>query len=214
MNRDTDVEIIARPVVYDGYGRIEEVHLRHRRHDGGWSRRIDREMMERGHVAAVMPYDPALDAVVLINQFRIGAWGGGEPDPWLLEAVAGIVEPGETFEAVARREAMEEAGCTLGALLPVCRYYASPGVLTERLHVYCGITDASGVGGIHGLDHEGEDIEALVTPLDDALADIDRGRIMDAKAIVALQWIAARRDVLRRRFGPGGRDDINEATKR
>lgn len=205
MPRENDktVEIIQAPVVYEGYATLQCVRLRHRLHDGGWSREIEREMMERGHAAGVLPYDPARDEVVLVRQFRIGAWGA-QDDPWLTEAVAGVVEPGEDAEDVARREAMEEAGCTLGELIRVGAYYASPGVLTERIELFCGIADTRGAGGIHGLDHEGEDIEALVLSFDDALRALEAGRIQDAKAFICLQWLALNRDGLRRRFGGAG----------
>ena len=201
MDRDKDVEILARPVAHDGYLRVEAIRLRHRLHDGGWSRPLDRELIERGHAVGVLPYDPALDRVVLIRQFRIGAWGAGAPDPWLLETVAGIIDQGETPEDVARREAMEECGCRIDTLLPVCRYYASPGVMTERIEIFIGIADVSDISGFHGLENEDEDIEALTMAFDEAVAAIEDGRIEDVKAIVGLQWIAARREDLRRRFG-------------
>jgi ADP-ribose pyrophosphatase len=202
MDRDKDVEILGRPVAHQGYLRVETVRLRHRLHDGGWSPPLERELIERGHAVGVLPYDPTLDRVVLIRQFRIGAWGADAADPWLLETVAGIIDPGETAEDVARREAIEECGCPIDTLLPVCSYYASPGVMTERIEMFVGIADASNISGFHGLDHEGEDIEALTMAFDDAVAAMDAGKIEDVKIIIALQWIAARRDDLRRRFGP------------
>ena len=104
------VEILYKTVCYDGFFRMERYRLRHRLFRGGWSRELTRELFARGHAAAVLPYDPLLDAVVLVEQFRIGALEapGG---PWLLEIVAGIIEPGETPEDVVRREAVEEADC-------------------------------------------------------------------------------------------------------
>jgi ADP-ribose pyrophosphatase len=201
MDRDKDVEIIHRPVVHDGYMRVEALTLRHRLFAGGWSAALPRELVERGHAVGALPYDPLRDAVVLVHQFRVGPWGAGAPDPWLVETVAGIIGPGETAEEVARREAMEEAGCAMTDLLPVCSYYASPGVMSERIDLFVGIADTDGLGGIHGLDHEGEDIEAFVAPLDEALGWIESGILVDAKAIICLQWIAARREGLRRRFG-------------
>jgi ADP-ribose pyrophosphatase len=196
---DKDVEIIQAPVVYKGYATIRRVHLRHRLHGGGWSREIDREMMERGHAVGVLPYDPARDEVVLVRQFRVGAWGAHD-DPWLTETVGGLIEPNEAAADVARRETMEEAGCEVRELLRIGSYYASPGVLTERVELFCGIADTSGAGGIHGLDHEGEDIEALVLSFDDAWRQLEADRLPDAKAIICLQWLAMKREELRRRF--------------
>lgn len=198
-----DVEIIECGVVYDGYVRVQKLALRHALHAGGWCRVIARELVERGDAVAVLPYDPVLDAVALVRQFRIGAWGNG-CDPWLVEAVAGIVEPGESPEDVARREAVEEAGCTLGRLFRVCAYYASPGVLTETIAVYVGVADLSSAGGNYGLDHEGEDIEAFVLPWNEAWAQMQEGKFHDHKIAVTLQWLALNRDWLRRDHGSRG----------
>ena len=108
---DSRVHILDKTVCYDGFFRIERYRLRHQLFRGGWSREITRELFERGHAAAVLPYDPLLDAVVLIEQFRIGALET-PGDPWLLEIVAGVIDkPDETPEDVVRREAVEEANC-------------------------------------------------------------------------------------------------------
>jgi len=197
-HRPEDVEIVERTVVYDGYTRVEEVRLRHRLHEGGWSPVIKRELIERGHAVAVLPYDPVRDEVVLIRQFRVGAYGAGR-DPWLVEVVAGVIDPGETPEDVARRESVEEAGCTIGELIPICEYYASAGILSETVVLYVGITDASSAGGIHGLDHEGEDIEAFVLAWDEAWKWVEARRFLDIKIVTALQWLALNREALRRR---------------
>lgn len=206
MSQQDDVEVIKAPVVYDGYSQVQKVHLRHRLHGGGWSDEIDREVIDRGHAAGVLIYDPARDAVVLIRQFRIGAWRAGD-DPWLTETVAGLIDPGENAEEVARRESVEEAGCEIVELIRIGAYYASPGVLTELIELFCGIADAGDAAGVHGLDHEGEDIEAKVIPFDEAWRDLESGRLRDAKAIIGLQWLALHRDDLRRRFG-GAEDGV------
>ncbi len=125
-----DIEIISRDEVYGGYMRVEAYRLRHRRHAGGWTDEMRRELVERGHAVAVLPYDPARDEVVLIEQFRIGAYAAGRP-PWQIEIVAGIIEAGETAEDVARRECVEECGCKLDALVHVHDFRPSPGVLSE-----------------------------------------------------------------------------------
>ena len=184
-----DVQLIDRTTVFDGYFRIDRYRLRHRLHDGGMGREIVREVFERGHVAAVLPVDPWRDRVVLIEQFRIGPCAVGW-DPWLIEGVAGIIEPGESPREVCRREAMEEAGCVLGALVPIARYMSSPGAATEVVDLFCGRTDSRGLGGVHGLEEENEDIKVHVTPVEEALAMLGDGRIVNAKTIIALQWLA------------------------
>ncbi len=154
-------------------------------------------MFERGHATVVLPYDPARDAVVLIEQFRIGAYAAGI-GPWLIEPVAGIVEAGETPEAVARREAIEEAGCELAELEPIATVMPSPGGCSEILHLFCGRVDSEGVGGIHGLEHEHEDIRAFVLPLDDALKRMAMSEYNNASTVITLQWLALNRRRLKK----------------
>jgi ADP-ribose pyrophosphatase len=195
MDRN-DVEIVERETVYRGYARVERWTLRHRLFAGGWSAPLSREVIDRGHAAAVLPYDPVRDEVVLIEQFRPGALGAGR-DPWVIEIVAGIIEAGESAEALVRREALEEAGCPVDELIPITTCLMSPGILTETIAIFCGRTDARGVGGLHGLDHEGEDIRAFVVSFAAALAMLAEGRIANAIAVIALQWLALNRDRLR-----------------
>lgn len=201
----TDVEQISREVVYDGVFRLDRYRLRHRQFAGGFGRVLTREILERGRVAAVLPVDPDRDRVVLIEQFRPGAWAA-DWEPWLLECVAGMIEPGETPEAMARREAREEAGCTITDLVPIATFLTSPGATTETVRLFCGRVDSNGVGGLHGLDGEGEDIRVCVVSVEDAVALLDAGRIVNAKAIIALQWMARHYDALKARWTTAGGD--------
>jgi ADP-ribose pyrophosphatase len=192
-----DVEIVERRTPYRGYFRIDRYRLRHRLFAGGWSGEIVRELFERGHAAAVLPYDARRDRVALVEQFRIGAYAAGRP-PWVIEIVAGIIEPGESADAVVRREAVEEAGVTVTALEPVMRVLASPGGTSETCMIYCGKADLGVAGGIHGLAHEHEDIRVLVLPTDAALDLLAAGRVENATAVIALQFLALNRERLRR----------------
>ncbi len=196
---ESDVEVIAKRNVYSGYVRIDELRLRHRLFAGGWGKPVVREVIDRGHAVAVLPYDPARDALVLIEQFRPGALQAGR-DPWMVEIVAGIIDPGETAEEVARREAMEEAGLKLGELVPVCTAQPSPGILSETVEVLCGRAETGGAGGIHGLDHEGEDIRAFAVGFAAAMDRLASGGIANMVAVVALQWLALNREMLRERW--------------
>lgn len=197
---DPRVEILDQTVCYDGFFRIERYRLRHRLFNGDWSRELVREVFERGHAAAVLPYDPVLDRVVLIEQFRIGALHapGG---PWLLEIVAGMIEAGETAEAVVRREAVEESGCHIHQVVPICEYLVSPGGTSERISLFCGRVDAAKAGGTHGLDEEEEDIRVIVVSAQEAFARLQAGSIRAAAPIIALQWLMLHRDAVRRQWG-------------
>lgn len=196
---ERDVEIMAHQTAYDGYFKIERYTLRHRRHDGGWTGLITREVFERGHVAAVLPYDPERDAVVLIEQFRIGAWAAGEPC-WLTEIVAGVIDDGESAESVARREMQEETGLSVGDLRPIGSYLSSPGGASECVTLYVGRVDSRKAGGLHGLADENEDIKVLVRPWAEVEAEIKAGLFTNAATLIALQWLALNRAELRARW--------------
>ena len=184
-----EVEVISKSVCFQGFFRIEKYRLRHALFDGGMSDEMSRELFERGHAVAMLPYDPVLDRVVLIEQFRVGALND-EAGPWLTEIVAGMIGENEAAADVARRESIEESGCEVGDLMPICSYYPSPGACSETIELFCGRVDASKAEGIHGLDHEHEDIRVITAGFDEALAWVESGRLNSAAVIMALQWLA------------------------
>jgi ADP-ribose pyrophosphatase len=189
------VEVIAKETVFDGYFRIDRYRLKHELHAGGWSGELVREVFERGHAVAVLPFDPARETVVLIEQFRVGAFAHGDGG-WIMESVAGIIEPGETPEDVARRETHEETGLAVHDLVPIADFYVSPGGTSQFNNLFCAIVDADRAGGIHGLDHEGEDIRVVPVPLAEVSALIASGAIRDATTLIALQWLLAHHETL------------------
>jgi ADP-ribose pyrophosphatase len=197
---DARVVVLEQALAFDGFFKVIRYRLRHTRFAGGMSPELVREVLERGHAVAVLPFDPGRNQVVLIEQFRIGALGV-VAEPWLIEPVAGIIEPGEDAPEVANREAVEEAGLELLDLVPACTYFASPGGSTETCQVFVGRVDAERAGGIFGMADEGEDIKAHVLPLEEALALLGDGRIHAAPTIVALQWLALHRAELAKRWG-------------
>jgi len=204
-------EIIDKTTCYQGFFRLERYRLQHDLFAGGQSSILTRECLERGHAAAVLLFDPDLDRLVMVEQFRVGAMEAPN-GPWLLEFVAGIMEEGESAEAVVRREAMEEAGCEILTLVPALRFLLSPGGCSEEIHLFCGRVDAKNAGGIHGLVHEGEDIRVLVVAVDEALRLLETGKISNATAIIALQWFALHRDSLREQWSPDNRgNDIGSS---
>lgn len=188
-----DIEILEKMVCFKGFFRLERYRLRHRLFNGGWSHPVVRELFERGHAAAVLPYDPVRDEVILIEQFRIGALAA-PCGPWLLEIVAGMIENDEIAEEVVRRESIEEADCVITDLIPLYDYLVSPGGTTERVALFCGRVDATHAGGVHGTSEESEDIKVHVVTLDTALALLKSGRLNSVNVIIALQWLALNRD--------------------
>ena len=193
----SDVEILGREAAYDGYLKIQRLRMRHRLYAGGTSGEIAREVIERGHAVAVLPYDPVRDEVVMIEQLRIGALLRGDAAPWLLEVIAGVVEPGE---------ALEEAVLTIDEVTEILTHYTSPGILTETITLYHATVDAASAGGVHGLAEEGEDIRVHVLGFEAAMAALAEGRITSGPAVVALQWLALNRAALRGEAGVDGAD--------
>lgn len=191
--------MLARETVYRGFLRVERWRLRHELFGGGESAEMVRELVERGHAVVVMPYDPLRDEVVMIEQFRVGASELAD-GPWLLEFVAGMVEPGESSVEVAVREAREEAGLELGELLPVAEYLPSAGACSETVSIFCARCDASGAGGVHGLRDEHEDIRVHRVPVANAFELLDGRRLRSAAPIIALEWLRRRREDLRGRW--------------
>ncbi|WP_342744932.1 gamma-glutamylcyclotransferase [Antarctobacter heliothermus] len=188
----------ARGTPFKGFFRIDPFRLRYRRFDGTWSAALERECFIAFDVALVLPYDPVLDKVLLIEQMRFGPIHRGDPAPWVLEAIAGVVDAGETPEEAARREAVEEAHVDVKELRLACRGYASPGYTTEFYHSYVGLCDLSGRDkGLAGLDEENEDIRSHVVSLDHALELVDTGEINVVPLAMLINWVAARRGQLR-----------------
>jgi ADP-ribose pyrophosphatase len=196
---DPRVEVIDRKVVFDGFFKIVRYRLRHCLFAGGMGPELVREVFERAPAVVVLPYDPEREQVVLVEQFRIGALER-ERDPWLLEPVAGLIEPGESAPEVARREALEEAGLELLDLVPIGSYYPSPGGSSEVCEAFIARVDSRGAGGLFGLADHGEDVRAHVVPLATALAWLDSGEIRVASTIMTLQWLAMHRAELEARW--------------
>lgn len=191
--------IIQTETLTDGFLPVKRYHLRHSLFTGGESQELVRERIEGYRAASLLPYDPVRDEVVLVEQFRIGAIED-QAGAWTVEIVGGIVEGEHSAEQVARKETMEEAGCHVDKLVSICEFMVSPGTSSERIQLFCGCVDSSKAEGIHGLDHEGEDIRVVVLPAEEAINGVASGRINSTSSIIALQWLALNRDDLRRRW--------------
>ena len=192
-------DVIEKRTVYQGKYRVDRYRLQHEKAQGGWTDELIREVLERGHAAAILPYDPGHDRVVLVEQFRIGPLAAGRL-PWTLEVPAGIVETGETPEAVARRECAEECGCEPSALEPVMTIMPSVGVMSETVALFCGRVDGDAATLFGGAD-AGEDIRVRVASFDEALRLLRQGEIVSAPTVVLLQWLTLNRERLRRAWG-------------
>ncbi len=196
-----DVETLdhTRPVT--GFAAIEEFRLSHRRFDGGWTPPLPRTVVAYGDAVTVLPYDPRRDRVLLIEQFRAAPFARGDRNPWCIEVVAGRVDRAEDAAETARREAVEEAGLTLGRLAEIGGYYPTPGLDCENITGFVGEAELGHAGGLHGLAGENEDIRALVLGFEDAMAAVSDGAVNTGPALVSLLWLAANRARLRADWG-------------
>lgn len=187
---EQDVEIIEQRLVYQGFSRLEVVRLKHRQFAGGMGVVIQRELLIKPEAVGVLIYDPKRDEVLMIEQFRVGALA--ESNPWQLEIVAGLVDSvdeDETLEAVVCREALEEAGVELRQVQKLMSYFMSPGGSNEKFTLFVAEADLSNAGGLHGLPEEGEDIRVAVLKSDEAFQALMDGRVSNAPALIALQWL-------------------------
>lgn len=196
-----NVELIARETPFRGFFRLDKLRIRHERYGGGTTATFDREVFVRPDAVCVLLYDPKADAVVLLEQFRAGPLAHGNDNPFIASLVAGMFEEGENPVDAARRETREEAGLALaGRMEKIIEYYTSPGGSTERIHIFCAEVDSRGAGGLHGLDDEDEDIRSVVLPYDKAHAFMTDRRTAASDVAIALFWLAANRDRLRREW--------------
>ena len=188
FDKESDVRIEQQRLAHDGFMKVREFQLRHRRFDGDWGPLLSRELVQRRAAVGVLLFDPQRDEIALVEQFRVGALR--ERNPWLLELVAGLLDvEGEAPEQVARREALEEANCEITELEPVANYFCSPGASDEFVTLFCGRCDLRGAGGVFGLAEEGEDIRVSVLSTARAFELLDGGHIRNAMTLIALQWL-------------------------
>jgi ADP-ribose diphosphatase len=176
---------------------MDEMDLQFRQFDGRLSPVVNRSALLVGRAVVVLPYDPVRDTVLLIQQFRAPAFIAGDPAPWIWEAVAGLVDPGETPEETARREALEEAHLHLSGLEDVGQVYSSSGSSGEYCHLFVGLADISQTVSGAGIDSEGEDIRSQILSFDALMAMADDQQIKNLHLLAAAQWLNRHRSRLR-----------------
>ena len=185
------VRIHGYETLSDDWYVLRKYRFDYRRADGSWQQ-LSREAYDRGNGAVILLYSRTRQSVFLTRQFRLPAFVNGHPDGMLLGAPAGLLDADSPADAI-RREVEEETGFRLAAVEPVLDAYMSPGSVTERLHFFAAEVDpADRTGDGGGLEEEGEDIEVVELPFDEALDMIDDGRIADAKTVMLLYWAALR----------------------
>jgi ADP-ribose pyrophosphatase len=192
-----NLDIIRNDTVWSGRFQLDVVRFRQRRFDGTMSGERTWELFRRGRAAAVLPYDPWRDQVVVMEQFRLPALAAGV-DPIMLEVPAGLCDDGEDAEATVRREVQEELGLETDLLHPIGDFVLTPGGSDERCTLFAGRVRApEEASGTFGLHSEHEDIRRLVLTADHAIAEAVAGKYTNSVTAIALLWLAAKRADLR-----------------
>lgn len=189
-----DVVVDRQNQPYTEYFAVKEYLVRHKTYSGDLTAPLERAVFMAVDAVTVLPYDPVRDRILLVEQFRSGPFGRGDPHPWLLEPIAGRIEPGDTPEETAHKEAKEEAGLRLNKLHRIGEYYPSTGCFAEYLVSYIGIADLpDGSEGLHGVDDEGEDIRTHLLSRSEFLAGIEAGEMPDGPLILSAYWLELNR---------------------
>ena len=190
-------KISGTKILYDGYHQLVEYTYSFSLFNGSMSNSVTRELFKRKPCVGLIPYDPATDKVLLIEQCRLGPLSNNQ-HPWMYEIIAGMVEDDEDKDSTIIRESREEANCEIKTLLPIYEYYMTPGYCNETIKLYCGIIDSTSVNtnNTYGVEHEGEDIKVHLFTFEEAMTLLDNAKINNASTIVALQWLKINRHQL------------------
>ena len=196
--RSTDMTIRkARPPV-GSFFRMQNLDVTHRRFSGAESGVMHREVFVGVDAVILLPYDPVRDKVLLVEQARMGPVLRNDPNPWMLEPIAGMIDARETPQAAVRREAVEEANIALRHLEPAGSYYTSPGGTTDYYYTYVGLCDLPMTESyLGGLPEENEDLRLHPLGFDAAMALLNSGEIATGPLFHLLYWLGWHRDRLR-----------------
>lgn len=188
---EKQVQVVGQNRAWDGFLKLDQYQLNYPTFDGGQTATVSREVLVRGVAVAALPYDPVTDQILLIEQFRIGAFHA-EANPWVVEIVAGMMDvDGESPAQTLQRELSEEAGIAGAELEHIVDYFPSPGGSDEQIKLYLARCDLSGLetGQVFGLASETEDIRVHKIPRQDWPQWMAQGRLNNAATLLALMWL-------------------------
>lgn len=184
------VKVLSKTQVYQGYHRVWSYTVQYPTFDGGMSLPVVREIIERPHAVAAILYHVATSSIILIEQCRVSLLAQSEDSPWLLEVVAGLIDPGESEVEALQRESSEEAGCELQHWQRIATYFPTPGAVSEQIALYAAEVRALPTQRLHGVLEEAEDICVHIFTVSEALALLEAGQAKNATTLIALQWLA------------------------
>ncbi len=203
MKAPNKYDVLSRERRHDGFYKVDCLTVRHQCFSGNMSEVISREIVRRGEIVVVVPYDPIRDLVILTKQWRTGALAAQElpncPDaimPWVVETVAGYINPGETPLVAASRELQEETDFEPKHLELIGQVLTNPGLSDEIAHLFYAEIDVDKTGHISGVENEGEDILVTAVPAQDVFDSMDKWEIQKATSLVALNWLRMNRPKL------------------
>ena len=157
------LEVLSDETVWDGRFPLQRVQFRNRRFNGAASGVRTWELWRRGRAAALLPYDPIADVVVLIEQFRLPALSANL-DPIVVEVPAGLCDPGE--DPSATLIAGDGGGDGFAAPAPSSdrRTFSSAPAAATSTSIWRSVKSPrprrtrDGIVGLAGLESENEDI--------------------------------------------------------
>ena len=186
------VSIEKKQYLLNDFFKVEEAHLSFEQFDGHMSPVVRRLNLERGDSVSVLVFNQTTDKLILVSQFRYATYP--KTDGWTIEAIAGMVDAGETPEQAAKREVDEETGLSIDTFEHIATFYPSPGGSSEQIFLY--YSEVSGDKARYketgGILSKGEDVKAVEITLPEALAKIKTGEIADAKTIIGVYWLENR----------------------
>ncbi|SFB31722.1 nudix-type nucleoside diphosphatase, YffH/AdpP family [Collimonas sp. OK607] len=184
--QDDRVRIRNVEVLSNDWYLLQKTTFDYRRTDGDWQT-LTRETYDRGNGATILLYNRERRSVILIRQFRFPTYGNGH-DGFLIETAAGLLDQASP-EVRIKAEVEEETGYRVTEVRKVFEAFMSPGSVTEMLYFFVAEYDpGSRVSDGGGLEAEGEDIQVLELPLEQALQMVANGQIADGKTIMLLQY--------------------------
>ncbi len=180
-------KIIKKTNLYKGFFNLKKFEFVHKKHDGSWSTKVEREIFSGANVSTLLPYDPQRDEIILIKQIRAGVLSRYDDD-YLHEIVAGIVDKGENAEDTAKRECYEETGCKVEKIVHIQNYFPAPGSSESYYHLHLGEVNSFNGERIRGLESENENILVKPYKVDNVRKMLKDGIITNGLTLIALQW--------------------------
>lgn len=200
MTNAPQARILSKKRAFQGYHALDVVELEHDSLTGdGSTVKMQREVFSGAMVSCILPYIPETDELLLNQQFRVGAFLMDEPAPFLYECAAGAIDDGETPEDAARRECLEETGCTVTDLEFIGVCYPSPGGMDAKFFLYIGRI-AAAKPGYFGFVDEGEEIKTHLLPSSKVIEMLDKNQINNAATMISVHWFARHHQQLRQKW--------------